>query len=385
MASSAGEDRRPTAKDGIVETAVGSGRWRATVRTGTGRGAGRQSQTFTTKGAARRWQTEMRAQVQRGSWVDPRHGDVLVEDFAKQWLQRLTRAGRAPGTIDSYRACLARVTPRLGDMRLDQLRRPLLEQTLAGLTGAPSTRAGTHAALAMLLKAAVADGLLTASPMSGLRPPAIPRKEVPVLDQAQLQQLLAAVDVRWRPMLLTCVGTGLRQAELFGIRRHRVDFLRRTLAVEEQVTSGNGRPPTLTTTLKTPASRRRVPLPDAVLTALAADLEDRPDADVLFLTPRTKSLWRRQHFNDTVWKPTLRAAKLDEKLGIHVLRHTYASHLIAAGHHPRVIQARLGHASIVETMDTYGHLFPDSDDDTRTALDALLAAPMTTEDEVGSL
>jgi integrase len=158
-----------------------------------------------------------------------------------------------------------------------------------------------------------------------------------------------------------------------GLRRHRIDFLRRILPVEEQVTTGRGRPPALTSKLKTPASRRRVPLPDVVLAALARELEQRDDVDVLFLTPRSGALWRRQHFNDTVWKPTLRAAKLDESLGVHVLRHTYASHLIAAAHHPRVIQARLGHASIVETMDTYGHLFLDSGDETRTALGALLA------------
>jgi integrase len=56
-------------------------------------------------------------------------------------------------------------------------------------------------------------------------------------------------------------------------------------------------------------------------------------------------------------------------------RTAYASHLIAAGLHPRVIQARMGHASIVETMDTYGHLFPDGDDATRQALDQLLGEP----------
>ncbi len=44
----------------------------------------------------------------------------------------------------------------------------------------------------------------------------------------------------------------------------------------------------------------------------------------------------------------------------HDLRHFYASALISAGLNPKVIQARLGHAAIAETMDTYGHLFPDS-------------------------
>lgn len=53
------------------------------------------------------------------------------------------------------------------------------------------------------------------------------------------------------------------------------------------------------------------------------------------------------------------------------LRHTYASGPIAQNIHPEVIQARLGHASITETMDTYGHLFPDSDEITSTALDEI--------------
>ena len=46
----------------------------------------------------------------------------------------------------------------------------------------------------------------------------------------------------------------------------------------------------------------------------------------------------------------------------HDLRHFYASTLIAANLNPKAIRARLGHASITETMDTYGHLFPDAED-----------------------
>ena len=68
---------------------------------------------------------------------------------------------------------------------------------------------------------------------------------------------------------------------------------------------------------------------------------------------------------------SLLRAGLDSGYGFHALRHTYASGLISQRLHPRVIQARLGHASISETMDTYGHLFPDSDEETSLALDRL--------------
>jgi integrase len=52
--------------------------------------------------------------------------------------------------------------------------------------------------------------------------------------------------------------------------------------------------------------------------------------------------------------------------------HFYASALIAANLNPKMIQARLGHASIAETMDTYAHLFPDSADLGRGTVEAAL-------------
>ncbi|HEX6506838.1 MAG TPA: tyrosine-type recombinase/integrase [Chloroflexota bacterium] len=61
----------------------------------------------------------------------------------------------------------------------------------------------------------------------------------------------------------------------------------------------------------------------------------------------------------------------------HDLRHFYASTLIAANLNPKVIQARLGHATITETMDTYGHLFPDAEDLGRGAIDAVFAVALT--------
>jgi integrase len=46
--------------------------------------------------------------------------------------------------------------------------------------------------------------------------------------------------------------------------------------------------------------------------------------------------------------------------------------LIASGADVKVVQARLRHASAKTTLDTYGHLWPDSDDSTRAAIDAAL-------------
>jgi integrase len=60
---------------------------------------------------------------------------------------------------------------------------------------------------------------------------------------------------------------------------------------------------------------------------------------------------------------------------MHDLRHTYASLLIAAGESVKVVSERLGHTNAAMTLNVYSHLFPDSEDKTRKALDDAFAVP----------
>ena len=67
-------------------------------------------------------------------------------------------------------------------------------------------------------------------------------------------------------------------------------------------------------------------------------------------------------------------AGLPPDFRFHDLRHYLASMLIASGADVKVVQARLRHASAKTTLDTYAHLWPDSDESTRTAIDAVMIA-----------
>lgn len=60
----------------------------------------------------------------------------------------------------------------------------------------------------------------------------------------------------------------------------------------------------------------------------------------------------------------------DMGLTAHDLRHTAASTAIASGADVKVVQTMLGHASAVETLDTYGHLWPDRLDEVSKAVEA---------------
>ena len=67
-----------------------------------------------------------------------------------------------------------------------------------------------------------------------------------------------------------------------------------------------------------------------------------------------------------------KVAGLPSGFRFHDLRHYLASMLIASGADVKVVQARLRHASAKTTLDTYAHLWPDSDESTRSAIDMVM-------------
>ena len=142
---------------------------------------------------------------------------------------------------------------------------------------------------------------------------------------------------------------------------------------------------------KADASARTIPLPRSVATALAAHIEHHGPGNngAIFHRP-DGSLWRRQRVayalglsrgraNDAA-RQSAELAGVEPVLPFagkgrfHEFQHFYASLLIAKGASVKTVQKRLGHASAVETLDTYGHLWPDSDDETRVAVDDILEA-----------
>ncbi len=192
------------------------------------------------------------------------------------------------------------------------------------------------------------------------------------------EQVLAAraeVPERLAAMVTLVAGTGLRQSEAFGITVDRIDFLRRVVTIDRQLLTVPGRGPAFGPP-KTKASIRAVPLPQVVVDALAAHLARFPvhvDGDFarLVFTREDLEPWTRQSFGH-IWRPAAQRAGLPPRTGFHALRHYYASLLIRHGESIKTVQARLGHASAAETLDTYSHLWPDSEDRTRDAVDSVL-------------
>ncbi len=76
---------------------------------------------------------------------------------------------------------------------------------------------------------------------------------------------------------------------------------------------------------------------------------------------------RRRHF-----KPILNKAGLPDNIRLYDLRHTCATLLLAEGENPKVVSERLGHATIVLTLDTYSHVLPSMQQSATDKLENLL-------------
>ena len=260
---------------------------------------------------------------------------------------------------------VAKIKAEFGSRRLDSVRPSEVRAWLVKLKEkgfADSYVNALHARMAQIYSDAVHDGLVARSPLSRRTSPPAGRQRPYVATTEQIWALHDAMGERYRAGLLLAAFAGLRLAEVCGLRVSDVDFMRGIVNPEVQYPADP---------LKTEASRWPVPIPPDLTLMLSAHVED-------FFTEwimcdevgRQMGPWQLQR--------AFRAARsevkgLPEGFRFHDLRHYYASLLISSGLDVKVVQARLRHASAKTTLDTYGHLWPDSDETTRAAIGSVIA------------
>jgi integrase len=281
--------------------------------------------------------------------------------YAEEWRSAQPHRPRTATRIESVLRC--HIYPTLGDRPIASLRQSEVQAAVGTWTRdlAPSTVAYVHATLSSILKAAVSDRLRADNPAAGVSLPRASKQPVRPLTGADVALLLDALPEQHRAPTLLAVGCGLRAGEVFGMRLDDVDMLRRQVQVRQQRgTDERVGPP------KTQASHRTVPLPSVVGDAVALHLARWPTNGLLFPVKRNSA--------HVAFRRAADQAGLDW-VRFHDLRHTYASALIESGESVKVVQARLGHASASETLNTYAHLFPDTEHSTRAAVDEFLGGP----------
>ena len=341
---------------------------------------------FPTKKAAQEALSVELARFHNGAFVEP--SKLTVEAFLlEQWLPAVEGRLR-PSTRANYQTHLQiPILPALGALKLQRLTAPRIAAFYSELLAdgrrdgkglAPKTVRNIHALLHRALKDAARWGYVPHNRADDVDPPHGASPERQVWSPEQLRAFLAHVrDDRLYALWILVATTGMRRAELAGLRWSDIDFTRARLtprlprvAVNYQVHESD---------TKTPSGRRSLALDPATLQALGEHrrrqaeertvIELADPHDLVFTWPDGRPLhpdlvtdWFQRHAKRVVWDQDGHTEVGLPPIRLHDVRHSYATAALAAGIPAKIVSERLGHANVQITLDTYSHVIPGLDE-----------------------
>lgn len=342
---------------------------------------------FPTQSSAENYASTLEVDQQRGTFIDPAHGQITLAEWSTKWVDALDVG---PRTDDQYRGLLRNhILPRWGQTALCDI------SNIAVATWGKNKRAAGYSptsvtlmtkVLSMMLADAADERLIPANPIRPRRRGTRPRTKRPERLWATPEQALRIADQAtaltgpWAGLLiLTAAYTGARWGELTGLQRHNTLLHRGTITIDPEhgaLQELNGHcqlgPP------KTAESARTISLPPFLTTLLQNHLATHTYRHV-FVTadgehPRRSNFARRvmrpatdgnRHRN----KPTVPTTPITPGLTFHGLRHSHKTWLIDAGI-PEIAQARrLGHTLNDDIQELYSHVAANVEQRLLTALE----------------
>jgi integrase len=367
----------------------------------------RHIKTFAKKKAASAYHAKVAVEVRDGTHT-PDSQSITVKEAGEHWIKTGEANNLERTSLDQYRILLGHIVPLLGDVKLAKLTTPMVIEfrnnlragmsargQLAGRARSPYQVKRIVTALSSILADAQDSGLVAQNVVRNLsrkkkRSKAEQRRKlkvgVDIPTPVEVRAIVVVLAGRWRALILTALFTGLRGSELRGLRWVDLDLVNGELHVHQRADEYN-----TMAAPKSEAGERTVPLPPRVLSALREWKLACPKGKLDLVFPNgAGNVETHANIIDRGWIPAQIAAGvctiakdadgkviLDAKgepvrqakyTGLHAARHFFASWCInrkvdgGLELPPKVVQERVGHATIAMTMDTYGHLFPRGDD-----------------------
>jgi integrase len=335
----------------------------------------RQCRTFAALAPAQRWRADQQSLISTG------HTVAESPTVAAAWdeFEAGIRAGtiKAKGGAD-YRPAVIRayeskarlyIVPMLGPRRVSEVRLVHVQELVDALSAAdlaPKTVRNTIVTLRALYRWCIRKEYVALNPCDHAELPSGEVARDRIATTAEALELLKTVPERDRAIWATAFFAGLRRGELLALDWSNVDLAGRVLRVTRSYDPGSqtyGAP-------KTRRGTREVGIPALLLPYLAA--LDRTDG--LVFGPTGATPFGAPKLHERGYEAWDAAGK--DRISLHSCRHTYASHMIAAGVNIKRISEWMGHASIAITLDRYGHLLPGDRETVLEQLDAYHAAAL---------
>lgn len=334
---------------------------------------------------AERFENNKKRELELGIAVQ--HAKVSLNEYLDKWFKISAGPRLRERTYEDYVEYMRRyVRPSLGEKRLDKIRPLDIQSVYSRMLGAglsARTVCYTHAILSSALKQAVKWQLMGINPAASVDLPKRQKTEMRALSPDEAVRFLKAASHNELFALFSlALSTGMRPEEYLGLKWKDIDLVLGYVTIQRALVwkrKGGGwslQEP------KTPLSRRRLPISNSVVDQLKShrreQLKDRlslgssyVNHDFVFATkigtPLLASNLTRRHF-----KPLLERAGLSQSIRLYDLRHSCATLLLSQGVSPKVIAERLGHSTIVLTLDTYSHVLPSMQKDATEQLEEIL-------------
>lgn len=261
----------------------------------------------------------------------------------------IAEKGRSQKTIDAYASDLHAVEEKIGNLL--NATNDDIQNYLSNLKEKPSSIARKASCLRTFYKFLMLEKIITKNPTANLELPKRNRALPKYLSPEEIELLISSsgdikTSVRLRCMIELLYASGLRVSEL-------CELPMSANLGDKLLIHGKG------------AKERLVPMHQEAQQALQKWLDMRGDVDSKYVFPTNSSMGHitRDGFFKILKKCAVLAGIEPERVSPHVLRHSFASHLLAGGANLRVIQTILGHEDI-STTQIYTHVLPEKLRDT---------------------
>ncbi len=294
---------------------------------------------------------------------------MLVRDYLDQWLVNTKNRVRPKTFIDDESLVRVHLLPALGHIRLgkvmpEHIDKAYREMETSGKSA--SVMGHAHHCLSKALNDAMKRQLIYRNPCQAVTPPRANKRELHPPDVEAINRLLeVARPTEYFEALHLAFFTGARRGELLGLRWRDVDLDMASISINRSLYRARGGESVFTEP-KTVKGCRLVSLtPSSVL--VLRSLRERQEADGLLQGYRVSGdspVFRYRDGSPILPSGLSHAFKrLCVTAGLpgyrlHDTRHAHATLMLRQGVHPKIVQERLGHATISVTLDTYSHVSP---------------------------
>lgn len=356
-------------------TKIDDGKYRVRVSKGTG--SRRQVVSRTIRGtlkAAKEFARRYETLIDTGQLPSQR---LTFEQLFELWIKTITGTVQ-PRTLDGYDGSIRRYASKpLGPRLIADIETIHLQTLYTEINKSPTTVRNLHASLRAMFNWAIKRNALTRNPCTGVDLPSRSQREIVTFTFAEAAKFTNACrDMTNGIIFEFALETGMRPEEYLALRWSDIDGSDVTVRQAVQYRRKGGgfyfKP------LKTARSRRRIPISPSLKERIAVHRREQlkqrlasrvtwADLDLVFPNaighPFALPNLTRRYLT-----PILDACGFANHFTLYSLRHSCATLLLMARENPKTVADRLGHSSVVMTLDVYSHVIPSIQNDATNVL-----------------